>query len=152
MYTFCYVVIALMTLFGNILTIAAYIVDPRIRENVANTYILNLSVSDLLVAIFIMGFKACLLLIGSYSLTSSYWPFSNISCQIWIFMESTFLYSSVWTVLIISGDRLLLVNDALFYQTRQSHKRAGIIVAMCWIVSILYTALVTVLRLTVFSD
>ena len=120
----------LITAIGNALVIVVFIRDRRVRNKVSNLYILNLAIADFFV--------------GSVSLPINYfyrqtgvWPFSEAACKIWLLVDFTACFESVWAVVLISYDRYLLVTTGLEYDKYQTRKTFARFAAITWSVSFL---------------
>ncbi|PIK54904.1 putative histamine H3 receptor-like [Apostichopus japonicus] len=133
----CYAIVILATIGGNIVVIASYVLNEFVRNTVANIFILNLSISDVLVGSIVMVVDFLTLAIGS-------WPFGDIFCAAWLSMHYFVIYMSVVTVIVISIDRLWLISDVLRYKRLQNHTIARGVVILVWIYTTLYTILYSV--------
>nr|XP_054749373.1 octopamine receptor Oamb-like [Lytechinus pictus] len=120
-------IIACMTVLGNTMVIAAYIRSNRIRANVANIFILNLSVTDFIVGAFMWPINLTWLIKG-------YWSFGEVLCKVWLITDYTVSVVSVLTMVLISWDRYCLLTMGVKYKTYQTKKRVTIIVLGIWIV------------------
>ena len=63
----------IVTIFGNLIVLIAFLVDNKLRQPF-NLFIMNLAVTDFLVAITAMPFYTIDTLLG-------YWPFGQVSFQ-----------------------------------------------------------------------
>ena len=86
-----------MTIIGNFLVIISPFVDNKLRNNFTY-YIINLGVTDFLVALTAMSFY-------SFDVMLGYWPFGEVMCAIWIFFDYGMTFASVFTLVVISIDR-----------------------------------------------
>ncbi|XP_063951092.1 histamine H3 receptor-like [Lytechinus pictus] len=120
-------IIACVTVLGNTMVIAAYIRSNRIRANVANIFILNLSVTDFIVGAFMWPINLTWLIKG-------YWSFGEVLCKVWLITDYTVSVVSVLTMVLISWDRYCLLTMGVQYQTYQTNKRVTLIVLGIWIV------------------
>ena len=123
-------ILILFGIIGNIFTITAFILDTQLRT-VYNTYILNLAVTDLLLCLCSMVFWVVYTL-GSYS-----WPFGYIFCKIYFVIEFTLCLESIWILIIISFDRLLLLKLGSRYIAKISMKHAHFQIGLSWLCSFL---------------
>ncbi|XP_071816614.1 histamine H4 receptor-like [Apostichopus japonicus] len=137
MFLVCYAIVLLTTIGGNIIVIASYVLNDFVRNTVANIFILNLSISDVLVGSIVMVVDFLTLAIGS-------WPFGDIFCAVWLSMHYFVIYMSVVTVIVISIDRLWLISDVLRYKRLQNHTIARGVVILVWIYTTLFTILYSV--------
>lgn len=118
-------VIITVTVVGNILVIVAYIRDSRIRATVANLFILNLSITDVLVGAFSLTFNISRFIKG-------FWPHGEIICKLWSVLDYSVVNISWLSIILISRDRYLLVSMGLKYQNYQTKKRVGLTLVAIW--------------------
>ncbi|XP_022079381.1 muscarinic acetylcholine receptor M5-like [Acanthaster planci] len=131
-------IIAVVTVIGNIFVIVAYTKDKRISSTVANTFILSLSISDLIVGAVSIPLNSIWVVLGD-------WPFGKIPCQIWLVLDYASTNVAVITILFISLDRYWLLTKKLAYGTFQTHKRAAVMIIASWITTTLFYTLITFL-------
>ncbi|XP_022112011.1 muscarinic acetylcholine receptor M5-like [Acanthaster planci] len=129
-------IIGVVTVVGNILVIAAYCRDIRIRSCVSNMFILNLSISDLIVGAVSLPMNSVALVLGR-------WPFGKIPCQLWIALDYSAVNVGVNMIIFIRLDRYWLVTKKLSYNTFQTRKRAATMITIAWISNVLFFTLVT---------
>ena len=86
-----------VTIVGNLLVIISPFVDRKLR-NTFTYYIINLGMTDFLVALTAMSFY-------SFDIMLGYWPFGEVMCGVWIFFDYGMTFSSVFTLMVISVDR-----------------------------------------------
>ncbi|XP_054774394.2 octopamine receptor-like [Lytechinus pictus] len=129
-------IISLITIIGNAFVIAAFFTDKRIRDKPSNILILNLSFTDILIGLIILPVNMI------YS-TLDVWPFGEIVCKVFLFLDYTLCIVSVWTVVLISMDRYWLVKKQLKYASFQTRRRVVGSLVCVWIAcSTLYAFLV----------
>ncbi|XP_022110821.1 muscarinic acetylcholine receptor M3-like [Acanthaster planci] len=131
-------IISTMTVIGNIFVIVAYIKDRRISATVANSFILSLSVCDLIVGAVSLPLYSIRIILG-------YWPFGKIPCQIWLALDYTVVHVAVFTIIFISLDRYWLLTKKLAYATFQTHKRAASMIIASWLINLLFYSTVAFL-------
>ena len=118
--------VVVMTLLGNLVVILAFVYDKRLTaNNHFNYYIINLAVTDLLVAVMAMSFYTFDVLLG-------YWPFGEFMCGIWIFFDYGMTFASVFTLVAISADRYWSVAWYLHYRNHNSRKKTVIAIVIVW--------------------
>ena len=118
--------VIIVNIVGNSCTIAACIVDEKLRRNTANLYILNLAATDLLAGIFSMPFYTV------FTIRSYNWPFGYAWCKIWSMIDYLACSESALTIILISLDRYLLVSQGPGYFQSQTKKKAAIKIAITW--------------------
>ncbi|XP_022102982.1 muscarinic acetylcholine receptor M4-like [Acanthaster planci] len=131
-------IVSIVTIVGNIFIIVAYIKDRRISSTVANSFILSLSVCDLIVGAVSLPLNSIWIVLG-------YWPFGKIPCQIWLALDYTVVHVAVFTIIFISLDRYWLLTKKLAYATFQTHKRAASMITASWLINFLFYSAVTFL-------
>ncbi|KAM6349769.1 histamine H3 receptor-like [Podargus strigoides] len=108
---FLMVLLALVTILGNILVILAFIMDRNLRHR-SNYYFLNLAISDFAVGAF------CMPLYIPYALTGT-WHLGRGICKLWLVMDYLLCTASVFNIVLISYDRFLSVTKAVSYRAQQ---------------------------------
>ena len=121
--------LCICTILGNVLVIIVFIRDRRLRAKIANLYILNLSIADLLV-----GFIS-LLVYNVYRHTGT-WRFGEAACKFWLIMDFGVCSVSIWAIVLISYDRFMLITTGLEYDKLQTYQKFVIFAGLSWIFSI----------------
>lgn len=124
------VILIIVAVFGNTLTILSFIKDKRLR-NVYNTYIVNLAITDLLIAIISMFFYAI------YTLKSEVWILGEKFCKVFLLVDFTLCAESVLMICIISYDRLLLLKRGPYYTKKETKRVARVKIVISWAVAFL---------------
>ncbi|XP_054774389.2 histamine H2 receptor-like [Lytechinus pictus] len=128
-------IIIAVTVVGNAMVIVAYFRDKRIRDNVANLFILNLAITDFVVGAFIIS-------IDTAWIINDVWTYGEVFCKIWLDVDFVVTMMSLLTMVLISWDRYCLLTMGMRYKTFQTKKRICVILAISWtIVSLIYTFL-----------
>lgn len=117
-------IIVMVTIVGNCLVLLAFGLDSRLRQPF-NYFIVNLAVTDFLVALFAMSFYTIDTLLG-------YWPFGVIVCGFWIYIDYAMTFASVFTIVAISLDRYWSVTWAVQYNNTNGKKKNLIILSIIW--------------------
>lgn len=115
---------------GNLMTIVAYFTDRQLNS-VYDFYILNLGMTDLLLSCISMPFYAV------YTLKEFTWPFGYDFCKVWLIVDFTLCFESIMIMLIVSGDRLLMISMGPNYMLKITKTVAFAQIAISWIVSFL---------------
>ncbi|KAM9200263.1 histamine H3 receptor-like [Mergus octosetaceus] len=105
------VLLALVTVLGNVLVILAFIMDRNLRHR-SNYFFLNLAISDFAVGVF------CIPLYIPYALTGT-WHFGRGLCKLWLAMDYLLCTASVFNIVLISYDRFLSVTKAVSYRVQR---------------------------------
>ncbi|XP_051466237.1 histamine H3 receptor-like [Apus apus] len=108
---FLMVLLALVTILGNVLVILAFIMNRNLRHR-SNYYFLNLAISDFAVGAF------CIPLYIPYALTGT-WHLGRGLCKLWLVVDYLLCTASVFNIVLISYDRFLSVTKAVSYRTQQ---------------------------------
>ena len=116
--------IVLVTILGNILVLMAVKNHKRL-QTVFNIYVVNLALTDVLVAVTAVSFYTLDNILG-------YWPFGRIMCGVWIFFDYGMTFVSVFTLCIISIDRFWAVSWPVHYKSHHNKKKALGMITGVW--------------------
>ena len=117
------------TVIGNSLVLIVFAVDNRVRSKVSNLYILNLSSADF--------FVGCISIpLNNIYTYNGVWPFGEAVCKFWITWDFIACAVSVWSVVLISYDRFMLVTKGLDYDRYQTKLKFFILAGTIWIIHI----------------
>ncbi|KAM3926362.1 D(1A) dopamine receptor isoform 1-T2 [Leptodactylus fuscus] len=122
-------VLILSTLLGNTLVCAAVIRFRHLRSKVTNFFVISLAVSDLLVAMLVMPWKAVAEIAG-------FWPFGSF-CNIWVAFDIMCSTASILNLCVISVDRYWAISSPFRYERKMTPKVAFIMISVAWTLSIL---------------
>lgn len=92
-------IIGILGLVGNSLVVVVVAANPGMRST-TNILIINLAVADLLFVIFCIPFTAA-------DFVLPYWPFGNVWCKMVQYLIIVTAYASVYTLVLMSLDRLV---------------------------------------------
>ena len=121
-------IIVFLTIVGNFVVLLAFLTERRLtNNNHFNYYIMNLALTDLLVACLAMTFYTVDVLVG-------YWPFGEFMCGVWIFFDYGMTFASVFTLVAISADRYWSVAWALHYRNHSSRRKTLYTILVTWCV------------------
>jgi len=121
--------LALATIAGNTLVIAAFATDRKLRS-FGNYFILNLAVSDLIVGMLIAVY-------APYSLTGC-WTLTRAGCLVFLLLDYVVPLASAWNMALISLDRYWSVAHAVDYRVRQTVSRAVVLMAVPWTAGVVW--------------
>ncbi|XP_062874637.1 D(1) dopamine receptor [Trichomycterus rosablanca] len=121
--------LVLCTLFGNVLVCAAVLRFRHLRSKVTNTFIVSLAVSDLLVAVLVMPWKAVAEVAG-------FWPFGAF-CDIWVTFDIMCSTASILNLCVISVDRYWAISSPFRYERKMTQRAAFVMIGITWTLSIL---------------
>uniref|UniRef100_A0A3Q4GKZ4 5-hydroxytryptamine (serotonin) receptor 1Fa n=1 Tax=Neolamprologus brichardi TaxID=32507 RepID=A0A3Q4GKZ4_NEOBR len=122
-------VLAILTTFFNCLVITAIAVTRKLHHP-ANYLICSLAVTDLLVAVLVMPFS--IIYIQKKS-----WVMGQVVCTLWLSVDITCCTCSILHLAAIAIDRYRAITDAVEYSRKRTGARAGAMVAVVWLLSIL---------------
>ena len=123
-------VLIIVTVIGNAMTVAAYIIDKRLR-NVYNTFIFNLAITDLLIGLISMPFHA------AYTVGKFNWYLGREFCKLWLVVDYTLCFESVLMILILSYDRYQLIRYGHRYESKVTMKVSIVKIMITWIFAFL---------------
>ncbi|XP_050416828.1 histamine H3 receptor-like [Patella vulgata] len=110
---------------GNLLVIISYFKDQKLH-NAHNLYIFHLAITDCLLGLISMPFYA------AYTALLWSWPFGKVFCKIYMLCDFTLCLQSVLLIIIISWDRLILVQSGAQYYVKESQNVALVKVTISW--------------------
>ncbi|KAM3612107.1 uncharacterized protein V6R79_002677 [Siganus canaliculatus] len=137
-----YSVICVLGLIANALAVGVLGHSSSSRRTVANTFMLNLCVSDLL-------FLLSLPLWAVYYAQGYNWSFGWLACKICGALHNLNLYASIFFITCMSVDRYLAIVHPLRSQSARNPKRARLMCVLVWLVACACSTPTTYLRNTV---
>ncbi|XP_074530541.1 type-2 angiotensin II receptor [Halichoeres trimaculatus] len=123
-----YSVICVLGITANALAVCVLGHASASRRTVANTFMLNLCVSDLL-------FLLSLPLWAVYYANGYYWPFGLVACKVCGFLLPLNLYASIFFITSMSVDRYLAIVHPLRSQSARDPKRARLTCILVWVLA-----------------
>lgn len=134
-----YSIICLLGTVGNALAVCVLAQGGGARRTVANTFMLNLCVSDLL-------FLLSLPFWAVYYSLGYYWPFGRLACKVCGGLLVLNLYASIYFITCMSMDRYLAIVHPLRSQSARDPKRARLTCVVVWVLACASAAPTLVLR------
>ncbi|XP_061731575.1 D(1B) dopamine receptor [Nerophis ophidion] len=119
----------LWTLLGNILVCCAVLRTRHLRAKVTNIFIVSLALSDLLVAVLVMPWKAVAEVAG-------YWPFGSF-CSVWVAFDIMCSTASILNLCVISVDRYWAISSPFRYERKMTQRAAFVMIGVTWTLSLL---------------
>ncbi|XP_075947123.1 D(1) dopamine receptor-like [Anarhichas minor] len=116
------------TLFGNFTVCAAVCRFRHLRAKVTNIFIVSLALSDLLVAVLVMPWKAAAEVAG-------FWPFGGF-CKTWLACDIMCSTASILNLCVISVDRYWAISSPFLYERRMNKKVASVMIGVTWTISV----------------
>ncbi|KAM6970563.1 5-hydroxytryptamine receptor 1F [Aplochiton taeniatus] len=122
-------VLAVLTTAINCLVITAIMVTRKLHHP-ANYLICSLAMTDLLVAVLVMPFSIVYIQQES-------WAMGPIVCNMWLSVDITCCTCSILHLAAIALDRYRAITDSVEYARKRTGARAGLMVAVVWLLSVL---------------
>ncbi|XP_056239267.1 type-2 angiotensin II receptor-like [Seriola aureovittata] len=123
-----YSIICVLGTVVNALAVSVLAHAGTSRRTVANTFMLNLCVSDLL-------FLLSLPLWAVYYSRGYSWPFGRVACKICGLLHNLNLYASIFFITSMSMDRYLAIVHPLRSQSARDPKRARLTCILVWVLA-----------------
>lgn len=136
-----YSVICVLGTIANALAVCVLAHGSASRRTVANTFMLNLCVSDLL-------FQLSLPLWAVYYSRGYSWPFGWVACKICGALHNLNLYASIFFITCMSMDRYLAIVHPLRSQSARDPRRARLTCILVWVLACACSAPTVALRHT----
>ncbi|NXM13011.1 DRD5 protein, partial [Ploceus nigricollis] len=125
----CLSLLILSTLLGNALVCVAVLRFPHLRSKVTNLFVVSLAVSDLLVAVLVMPWRAASDVLG-------FWPFGAF-CDLWVAFDIMCCTASILHLCLISVERYWAIANPFCYQRRVTQRLAFVTIGVAWLLSLL---------------
>ncbi|XP_070684076.1 D(1) dopamine receptor-like [Pempheris klunzingeri] len=116
------------TLLGNFTVCAAVYRYRHLRAKVTNIFIVSLALSDLLVAVLVMPWKAVAEVAG-------FWPFGGF-CKTWLACDIMCSTASILNLCVISVDRYWAISSPFRYERSMNKRVASVMIGVTWTVSV----------------
>lgn len=121
--------IVCVSLFGNVVVLLVFQRKPQLLH-VANRFVLNLLLADLLQTILVMPFAIAATMPGV-------WPLDARLCQTLVVLMHLFAFAGVNTIIVVSVDRYLAIIHPLSYPTRMTPHLGTNLIICTWVLSFL---------------
>ncbi|KAF3687652.1 D(1A) dopamine receptor Dopamine D1 receptor [Channa argus] len=122
------VLLIIWTLLGNFTVCTAVCRYRHLRAKVTNIFIVSLALSDLLVAVLVMPWKAVAEVAG-------FWPFGRF-CKTWLACDIMCSTASILNLCVISVDRFWAISSPFRYERSMNKKVASVMIGVTWTVSV----------------
>uniref|UniRef100_A0AAY4CPU4 G-protein coupled receptors family 1 profile domain-containing protein n=1 Tax=Denticeps clupeoides TaxID=299321 RepID=A0AAY4CPU4_9TELE len=117
------------SLFGNVVVLLVFQRKPQLLH-VANCFVLNLLLADLLQTVLVMPFAIA-------AAAPGVWPLDARLCQALVVLMHLFAFAGVNTIMVVSVDRYLAIIHPLSYPTRMTPHLGTNLIALTWFLSAL---------------
>lgn len=121
--------IVCVSLFGNVVVLLVFQRKPQLLH-VANRFVLNLLLADLLQTVLVMPFAIAATMPGA-------WPLDARLCQALVVLMHLFAFAGVNTIIVVSVDRYLAIIHPLSYPTRMTPHLGTNLIICTWVLSFL---------------
>lgn len=117
------------TLLGNLVVCVAVSRYRHLRTKVTNIFIVSLALSDLLVAVLVMPWKAVAEVAG-------FWPFGRF-CKTWLAFDIMCSTASILNLCMISVDRYWAISSPFSYERTMNRTVALVMIGVMWALSVI---------------
>ncbi|CAJ1052223.1 D(1) dopamine receptor-like [Xyrichtys novacula] len=121
-------VLIIWTLLGNFTVCAAVYRYRHLRAKITNIFIVSLALSDLLVGVLVMPWKAVAEVAG-------FWPFGGF-CKTWLACDIMCSTASILNLCVISVDRYWAISSPFRYERSMNKRVASVMIGVTWTVSV----------------
>ena len=123
--------VIIVNLVGNIMTLLAFVIDPKLRACNQNMYIVNLAMADLAVGLISMPLDIY------YTHMRWHWGLGRWTCKFWLSVNHWAAAEASLTIILISYDRMIMIRDGENYDEAEVRKKGFRNLAITWVVSFL---------------
>ncbi|OWF56520.1 RYamide receptor-like [Mizuhopecten yessoensis] len=122
-----YGIIVIIAIGGN--TIVCYLIYAYKRmHTIPNYFIVNLAISDIIMAIFCIPFTFVA------NLMLNYWPFGEVMCPIVTYLQVVAVFLSAFTLVAMSLDRYIVIVHP--FKKRITARKTGFVLLGIWTLSL----------------
>ncbi|XP_002734723.1 putative G-protein coupled receptor 101 [Saccoglossus kowalevskii] len=118
-----------LAFFGNVFVLLVLYRNPKLM-NIANKFVCNLLVADLLQSVVVVPFAIV-------SSLHSRWIYSELWCKLYACLTHVFAFAAVYTIVIVAIDRYLAILHPLSYHSRMTPTTSTNLMIGTWILAIL---------------
>ncbi|XP_059170497.1 gastrin/cholecystokinin type B receptor-like [Physella acuta] len=121
-----YVPVFLVAFFGNLVVLLVILTDARMRKSAANYFLVNLAVTDLLVAIICVPMT-------SINYVYNVWILGTTVCKLTSYMQGVCLVASILTIVLMSLDRYFAIRHPMRNRQIFTVSRVRRLIVMTWV-------------------
>ncbi|XP_001514086.2 probable G-protein coupled receptor 101 [Ornithorhynchus anatinus] len=118
-----------LSLLGNVALFVVFQRKPQLLQ-VANRFIFNLLVADLLQTVLVIPW----VMAGSLP---ALWPLDQRLCATMVTLMHLFAFASVNTIIVVSVDRYLAIIHPLSYPSKMTPQRGNVLILGTWLCSVI---------------
>lgn len=116
---------------ANLLSICTIATNPILRQSSYYIFVFSLAVVDFLIGVVIMPIYIIWEYFGE-------WPFNGVSCDIVTALDIAFSDISTYSLVLIAVDKYIYITQPFIYHRKITVVRSCLLVAIVWIVWILF--------------
>ncbi|XP_046631032.1 muscarinic acetylcholine receptor DM1-like isoform X2 [Daphnia pulicaria] len=120
--------LSFLTVAGNCMVMISFKIDKQL-QTISNYFLFSLAVADFAIGLISMPLFTVYILAGR-------WQLGPYVCDTWLSLDYLASNASVLNLLIISFDRYFSVTRPLTYRARRTPRRAGVMIAAAWVISL----------------
>lgn len=123
-------IVIFCSLFANILVLIVFYQRPSLLT-ISNRFVFNLAISNLLITVLVMPFAFATTLLGPT------WHVDAVGCEVVATATTTLFATCIYTLLLISIDRLYAIKRPLHYSMKITRVRSMIYISMVWLAALI---------------
>ncbi|NWV76723.1 DRD5 protein, partial [Dasyornis broadbenti] len=134
----CLSLLILAALLGNSLVCVAVLRFRHLRSKVTNLFVVSLAMSDLLVAVLVMPWRAATDVLG-------FCPFGAF-CDLWVAFDIMCCTASILNLCLISVERYCAIASPFHHHGKVTPRVASVTIGVAWLLSLLISFIPVQLR------
>ncbi|PVD23914.1 hypothetical protein C0Q70_17190 [Pomacea canaliculata] len=135
----CVCAVFLLASVGNIFVLLVILLDPRMRKSAANFFLVNLAISDLLVAVFCIPIT-----VAEY--VNHFWVFGNSMCKGTGYLQGISIVASVLTIVCMAFDRYFAIRHPMKNRQIFTVRRVKQLILVTWFLAAILVIPILVVR------
>lgn len=126
-FIFLYCIVIIIAIGGNCMVIYLIYAYKRMHT-IPNYFIVNLAISDIIMAVFCIPFTFVA------NLLLNYWPFGDLMCPIATYLQIVAVFLSAFTLVAMSLDRYIVIVHP--FKKRITPRKTGCMLLVVWLLSL----------------